>query len=158
MKKILLLLLLSPLFGANVWAAPHHAAISFVNRDSVYDFGRVAKANGVRYQFEIKNTGDVPLIIKNIKSEAGVLKFEWPKKPVKPNKKALIYVTCSPTEQTDVGSFNSAVFITSNATSQPYPYIHISGAVTPAEEAPAVKTVKPEVEIRQTPEEINPNR
>jgi len=160
MKNILALLLLSFNFCNLTYASPRHAAITFVNGDSVYDFGRIAKGDKVWYEFEIRNTGDTPLTITNIKSETGILKFEWPKKAVKPNKKALVYVTCSPIEQTEIGSFNTIVFITSNATPQPYGFMHISGAVTPKEETPAVKARKPEnqVELRQTPEEINPNR
>src|ERR1700744_1448473 len=158
MREVLLLILFSLSVCIHTYAAPRRAIISFVNKDSVYDFGRIAKGNKARDQFEIKNTGDATLIITNVKSETSNFKFEWPKKPLKPRKKALIYVTCTPIEQTDIGSFNTAVFITSNATQQPYPFIHISGAVIPAEGAPVPiqKQSQDRVELRMTPEEIAP--
>ena len=148
MKKKLLLLLLSPFIYFPMKASPRHAAISFVNQDSVYDLGHVAKGDKIRYQFEIKNTGDTLLSITDIKCEISYLTFEWPKRPVKPNKKALIYVTCSPNEQTEIASFNTAVLITSSATQQPYPFIHISGAVTPTEGAPVINPEESHLEYK----------
>ena len=130
MKKLLLFILFLPLFCTPGYAQGK-AAISFVNRDSVYDFGGIALGTKARYQFEIKNTGDAPLTITDVKSETGAFKFKWSGKPVKPHKKTEIYVTYTPGENTDVGTFKTNVLITSNATPQPYPYIHLSGEVLP---------------------------
>jgi hypothetical protein len=135
-KKILAFLLLFSLFCA---AAPaqNMAVIGFVNKDSIYDFGPIKTGDEPLYEFEIKNTGDIPLIITGIKSKNGHIKFEWPEKAVKPNKKALISVTYNPKDPSVTGSFSSDVFITSNATPQPYPFIHISGIVIPSQAAQA---------------------
>ena len=130
MKKLLLYLLLSPHFFVYGYAQAI-AAISFVNKDSVYNFGSIAKGTKAKYQFEIKNTGGSALTITDIKSKTGNFIFQWSKKSLKPHKKSVIYVTYNPNAQTDIGSFNTAVFITSNATPQPYPFIHISGEVIP---------------------------
>ena len=89
------------------------------------------------YQFEIKNTGDTELVIADMTSETGDFKFECPKKPLKPHKKELIFITYTPKDPTVVGSFKSAVLITSNATPQPYPFIHLSGTVLPTKDASA---------------------
>ena len=131
MKKLLLYLLLSPHFCVYGYAQAI-AAISFVNKDSVYNFGSIAKGTKAKYQFEIENTGDEALIITYIKCKTGDFIFQWPKKPLKPHKKSVIYVTYSPSDQIDIGSFNTDVYFTSNATQQSYPFIHISGEVIPS--------------------------
>ena len=112
------------------------AAIRFVNKDSIYDYGSIGLGDQPQYKFEIKNTGDTALIITEMKSETGDFKFEWPKKPLKPNKKALIYITFHPKDPTVIGSFKSTVYITSNATTKPYPFILISGTVLPSRGGP----------------------
>ena len=146
MKKILLCLLLSPLFNARV-QAQDMPVIKFVNNDSVYDFGAIKMGDMPRYQFEIKNTGNVPLTIASIKSKNDDLKFTWPEKPLKPHKKACIYVTYNPKDHAAIGSFSNDVFITSNATQQPYAYMHISGAVIPSPGAPVAPAAESNVSI-----------
>ena len=76
-------------------------------------------------------------IITEMKSETGDFKFEWPNKPLKPHKKALIFITYKPKDPTVVGSFKSDIYITSNATAKPYPFIHVSGTVLPSKGGPA---------------------
>ena len=134
--KILLLLLAVPFFCANIHAQ-NLPTIKFINRDSVYDYGSVATGEEPRYQFEIKNTGDTALLITDMSSETGDFKFEYPQKPIKAHKKALIFVTYSPKDPTAVGSFKSEIFFTSNATPKPYPFIRISGTVLPTKDASA---------------------
>jgi hypothetical protein len=134
MKKILLFLLLSPLFCGHI-QAQDMATIRFVNKDSLYDFGSIKTGEQPRYEFEIKNAGDAALTITEIKSENSNLKFEWPEKPVKPHKKAIISVTYNPKVLITTGSFSSDVLVTSNATQRPYPFIHVSGTVVPSHNA-----------------------
>ena len=136
MKKLLLLLLVFPLFCIHTHAQSL-PSVHFVNKDSVYDYGTIALGDEPRYQFEIKNTGDTELVIADMTSETGDFKFEFPKKPLKPHKKELIFITYTPKDPTVVGSFKSAVLITSNATPQPYPFIHLSGTVLPTKDASA---------------------
>ncbi len=142
MKKILLFLLVFPLFCTSVHAQ-NLPAIKFVNRDSLYDYGSVAAGDEPRYQFEIKNTGDTALLITDMTSETGDFKFEYPKKPLKAHKKELIFVTYSPKDPTAVGTFKSDIFITSNATPAPYPFIKISGTVLPTKDASASPKTQP---------------
>jgi hypothetical protein len=111
--------------------------IHFVNKDSVYDYGTMGIGDKPKYQFEIKNAGDTALIVTDMKSETGDFKFEYPQKPLKPHKKELIYITYSPKDPTAIGSFKSNIFITSNATPKPYPFIHVSGTVLPTKGGPA---------------------
>ena len=89
MKSITLLLSLitAMLCRAN---AQQGAQIRFINKDSVYDFGSVSRDEPTRYQFEFKNTGSENLIISNIKCDDSDIKIQWPYKPIKHGKKALI--------------------------------------------------------------------
>jgi len=134
--KVILFLLGFSFFCANTHAQ-NLPSIKFVNCDSVYDYGSIATGEEPRYQFEIKNTGDTALLITDMTSESGDFKFEYPQKPIKAHKKTLIFVTYSPKDPTAVGSFKSEIFITSNATPKPYPFIRISGTVLPTKDASA---------------------
>ena len=135
-KQILLLLIVLLTLCADTHAQ-NLPKIKFVNRDSVYDYGSILSGDEPRYQFEIKNTGDTALLITDMTSETGDFKFEYPAKPLKPHKKELIFVTYLPKDPTVLGSFKSDIFITSNATTAPYPFIHISGTVLPTKDASA---------------------
>ena len=113
--------------------------IKFINKDSVYDFGSIQTGGACEnpeYLFEIKNTGNAPLIITNIKSENHNLVFTWFHKAVKPGKKSSILVTYRVNAPAKTGSFNNDVLISSNATQQPYPFIHLRGTFIPRKGAP----------------------
>ena len=101
----------------------------FVNNDTLYDFGGIPKGAFVEYQFEIMNTGNSPLIISGMACESANVKCKWPGKPLKPGKKSFITVTY--TANGDEGSFKNDIYITSNATESPYPFLHVFGAVIP---------------------------
>ncbi len=131
MRNVLIVLLF-PVFGSINTHAQSIAAIRFINKDSVYDFGAIPEGDAPTYQFQFKNTGTETLTITDIKSESTDLKFKWPGKPVKPGKKGMIVVTYSPKDQAVTGSFKNEIFIASNATEKPYPFIHVSGTVVPS--------------------------
>ena len=135
LKRVLAFLSLSLFFCTHIWAQ-NMPAICFVNKDSIYDFGPIITGDIPQYQFEIKNTGNRALTITGVKSKNAGLKFKWPEKPLKPHKKALIYVTFNSKDPIATGSFSTNVFITSNATAEPYPFIHISGTVIPSKSGP----------------------
>jgi len=130
MKQILLFLLLSTCCRFSY--AQNMAQIRFINKDSVYDFGDAGNAEASKYQFEFKNTGTAGLNITDIKCDNADLTFQWRRKTVKPGKKGIITVTYTPKAGADPGSFRNDVFITSNATDKPYPFLHISGAIMPS--------------------------
>jgi len=111
----------------------------FPRHDQVYDFGGIPLGESIPYQFEITNSGNVPLIVAGMKCESTNVKCKWPDKPVKPGKKA--YLTVTYTARGDVGSFKNDILITTNAAPAPYPFIKISGAIIPAGSsyAPAAK-------------------
>ncbi len=139
MKKVfnsaLLLLLLSgsvyaqdqPALTGNAIVKPQ---LTFVNNDTAYDFGGIPRGESLPYVFEIKNTGDAPLLISGMTCESRNVQCKWPAKAVKPGKKGYITVTYSARD--DEGSFKTNVFIASNATDTAYAFLHIIGAIIPA--------------------------
>ncbi len=141
MKSILIILLCCCAI-MNRALAQEGAQIRFINKDSVYDFGSVSRDEPSAYQFEFKNTGQEVLIISNIKSDDSDIKIRWPNKPVRHGKKGLITVSYVPKPDAGPGSFKTDLFITSNATKDPYPYLHVSGAIMPGHSAPVQKAGK----------------
>jgi hypothetical protein len=90
------------------------------------DYGKVQKnANGVR-AFVFKNTGDQPIIIKNIQSSCGCTVAERPKKPIMPNEKGTIKVSY---DTKKIGGFSKVITIFSNAKT-PRKQLRIKGYVT----------------------------
>jgi len=100
----------------------------FVNSDSVFDIGGLPAGTSMEFHFIIKNVGNAPLEISDMKSDGKNIVCDWPRH-LKPGKKATITLTYN--AHGDNGSFKNEVYFTSNATPAPYPYLHISGAIIP---------------------------
>jgi len=77
------------------------------------DYGTVTKGqdSGVRV-FEFTNTGDAPLIIKEVKSTCGCTVPSWPKEPIAPGKSGKIEVKYN----MNPGPIRKTITIQSNAT------------------------------------------
>jgi len=66
------------------------AKIEFKDKDNTLDFGKVhVGEQGIR-TIVFTNTGDEPLIVKNIHSTCGCLVIEKPKSPIPPGKTGAI--------------------------------------------------------------------
>lgn len=90
MKRILFLLVV--LFNLSAFAQSG-AKIEFKDKDNTVDYGKVSKDsdNGIRV-FEFTNTGDAPLIIKEVQSTCGCTIPTKPKEPIMPGKTGKIEV------------------------------------------------------------------
>jgi len=108
MKK-LGLLLVALVFGAGVYAQKG-PQIEF--KTEVIDYGTVKKGedNGIRV-FEFTNTGDEPLIIKDVKSSCGCTVPQKPKEPIMPGKTGEIQVKYN----MNPGTINKTITVESNA-------------------------------------------
>ena len=91
MKKILSIIALL-IFSVSI-QAQSGAKIEFKATDNTIDYGNVSKEidNGIRI-FEFTNTGDVPLIIKNVQSTCGCTVPSKPKDPILPGQTGKIEV------------------------------------------------------------------
>lgn len=60
---------------------------------TTYQFGKIKEGEKVNYAFQFKNTGDAPLVIKNVDVSCGCTFPSYPFIPIKPGKKGEIEVT-----------------------------------------------------------------
>ncbi len=66
-------------------------------KEKEHDFGYIKEAKGaVSHTFELKNTGDKPLVIMQVVTSCGCTRPDFPTKPIKPGKTAKIKVTFNP--------------------------------------------------------------
>lgn len=112
MKKILSLIAVT-LFTVVSYA--QSGARIELKSDTV-DYGTTSKDkdNGLR-AFEFTNTGDAPLIIKDVKSTCGCTVPSWPKEPIAPGKTGKIEVKYN----MNPGPIRKTITVQSNAVNHP---------------------------------------
>jgi hypothetical protein len=113
MKKVLFLLVVF-IASASV-SAQSGPKIEFVNGTTL-DYGTVTKEedSGIR-KFEIKNVGDAPLIITDVKSTCGCTVPTKPKEPIMPGKTDIIEVKYN----MNPGPIRKTITVESNAVNYP---------------------------------------
>jgi hypothetical protein len=112
MKKILGLIAVIMISSASY--AQTGAKMEF--KSDTVDYGTTSKDedNGLR-AFEFTNTGDAPLIIKDVKSSCGCTVPSWPKEPIAPGKSGKIEVKYN----MNPGPIRKTITVQSNAVNQP---------------------------------------
>lgn len=85
-------------------------------KSETIDYGTVTKEtdNGIR-AFEFTNTGDAPLIIKDVKSTCGCTVPSWPKEPIAPGKSGKVEVKYN----MNTGPIRKTITVQSNAVNYP---------------------------------------
>ena len=78
----------------------------------IIDYGKIAKGDNGERIFIFTNTGNQPLIIKNIQSSCGCTVPKKPEHPIMPGEKGEIKVSY---DTTRIGGFSKAITIFSNA-------------------------------------------
>jgi Protein of unknown function (DUF1573) len=117
MKKLIFLFMLA--LGAGVTSAQQTFASSnskeavpaFSWIEDVYDFGKLTKGKPVSHAFEFTNTGNVPLIIQNVKGSCGCTSPEWSKDPIPAGGKGYVKATFNAANE---GVFSKTLTIISN--------------------------------------------
>jgi len=109
------------------------AKFSLTNKDSLFDFCEIEEGDVVKHQFLFQNTGNEPLFIDNISCALHNVKFKWPTRIIKPGKTGVILVTYS--SFMDVGTVSGDIYISSNASKDPIPALHIKGKIMTYEES-----------------------
>lgn len=119
MKKIL-----AGLFMTGAIAFASAQTISFDK--TTFDYGNVkAGSDGHRY-FTVKNTGDKPLILSEVKPSCGCTTPEWSKDPILPGKETKIKVGYNTGIK---GPFNKLIEVYSNDPANNRSVIYIKGNV-----------------------------
>lgn len=98
-------------------------------KSTKHDYGKINEDDGVAYhQFEFKNNGDAPLIIKNAQASCGCTTPEWPKNPIAPGQTGVIKVGYNPAGRPN--NFSKSITVHSNA-KQSSVVLTITGFVNP---------------------------
>jgi len=143
MKKLFFLVLISATsLIATAQAGPK---IEFLAKDNTIDYGTVSKAtdNGIR-TFEFRNTGDAPLIIKNVQSTCGCTVPTKPNEPIAPGKIGKIEVKYN----MQMGAIRKTITVESNAVNVPdgMVVLKIKGEVVPEKGSNPVEKSKTLIE------------
>jgi len=80
-----------------------------------YDFGKIPQDVPATVTYEFVNTGEVPLIISNVKPSCGCTTPEYSKDPIQPKQKGFIKATYN---AHNAGSFIKTVTVTANTEEQ----------------------------------------
>lgn len=113
------------IFAVSLYAQNKKANIEVPK--SEHNFGTIKEADGkVSHEFEIKNTGDAPLVITRVISSCGCTTPTYSKEPIAPGKSGSITVTYDPTGRV-------------------YPFVKTVSIYSNGKEGPAVITIKGEV-------------
>lgn len=94
----------------------------------VHDFGTLKEGPVATYSFEVKNTGNAPVVISNAMASCGCTTPEWKKDPIMPGATAVIKVGYNTPGRP--GSFTKTITVTSNAENSTV-VLTIKGNVTP---------------------------
>ncbi len=125
MKKTLLIIFIVSLFTGIATAQSKEKKTNWRDsrkapeitfKEKVHDYGTIEKgANGI-YEFEFKNTGKEPLIIKTVRSSCGCTIPTYPQYPIKKKKTAKIKVKY---DTNRMGAFSKNITVYSNAKNDP---------------------------------------
>jgi len=146
MKKVLFTLLAFAVTGSVLFAqsddgenAPS-AKIEFQTES--HEFGDLDEGPKASYDFHFTNTGNEPLILKNVKASCGCTTPHWPKEPIMPGETGKI--TAVYNTKGRPGKFTKVITVTSNAeksTNQ----LYIKGNVLKADPMQNVPERKPSI-------------
>lgn len=93
------------------------------------DLGYIKEANGaVRCQFSVKNTGEAPLVIIDVKPSCGCTEVDYPTHPIVAGDSAVIEVEFTPTGFR--GGFKKDIKVRTNGTKR-RTTLYIEGSVIP---------------------------
>lgn len=96
---------------------------------SEWDFGTIEEEGGsVSHRFELRNDGDVAVVIRSVRTSCGCTTSEYTRRPITPGGVGELLVTFDPRFRP--GHFSKDVYIYSTASEEPL-VIKINGRVTP---------------------------
>ena len=111
--------------ASDVQAQDKKAVISIPVKE--YNFGTIKEGEGkVSHVFEIKNTGNAPLVLTRVMSSCGCTVPSYSKEPIAPGKSSKITVTYDPAGRV-------------------YPFVKTVSIYSNGKEGPEVITIKGEV-------------
>ncbi|MDR3272546.1 MAG: DUF1573 domain-containing protein [Flavobacteriaceae bacterium] len=94
--------------------------------DNTVDYGTILQGSDGKKVVAVKNTGDKPLIISEVRPTCGCTVASWTKEPIAPNKKGEIVITYN---TSSVGGFSKTINGASNDADSPSFQIKFKGTV-----------------------------
>ena len=88
--------------------------ILWLNTETI-DLGKIEKGNPKTVTFELKNTGNTPLIISSAKGTCGCTNVVYSVEPIKPNEKGFVKATYN---AANIGTFNKSINVVANTSEQ----------------------------------------
>lgn len=116
MKRFLALFFLTGFLfscGGNEKSAMEIGQYTTIEVQKVYNMGTVAKGQIVRTEIEVKNTGDYPLIIADVKPSCSCTVPFYEEEPIAPGTSTTIIAEVD-TDKTGKGKFSKPINITAN--------------------------------------------
>lgn len=126
MKKAVFFLWMSalPFIGFAQWGDPNNNQIQADDlqttrvaritwTQSAIDVGATKRNNAVSATFELKNTGNAPLIISRVEADCDCTAPEWPRTPIMPGQTAVITLQY---DASSAGQFQKGAIVTANTT------------------------------------------
>jgi hypothetical protein len=92
----------------------------------VHDFGKIPVQGDASCEFVYTNTGNIPLLLTNVKTSCGCTAPEWTKEPVLPGEKGVIKVKYTTVHRPN--PINKSITVLSNA-DNPSIILKITGEV-----------------------------
>lgn len=146
-KKIIFVFPLLSLFYLEIAGQP---ILSF--EKTTHDFGEIIEGNIAKYDFQVKNTGNQPLIINNVRASCGCTSPYWTKEPILPGKTGLVSAAFN--SKNRPGVFRKSLTVVSNAEKN-VETIYIKGIVV---ESTNLTSQYTESELQNSPRIITPDQ
>jgi hypothetical protein len=99
--------------------------------NTTYDFGKIPQGEPASHSFTIKNTGDAPLVIKDVKPSCGCTTPKWPRKPIAPGDSAEIKAVY---DAESMGAFQKSIRVKTNVPFSGTKTLKIKGVVQKADQ------------------------
>lgn len=97
-------------------ASEQNKAITIKFEKTVHDYGNIQEEGDGTCEFNFTNTGEEPLVLRNVRSSCGCTIPEWPREPINPGEQANIKVSYN-TKLT--GRFSKKISVYSNGSENP---------------------------------------
>lgn len=94
--------------------------------NTTHDFGKIPQGEPASHSFTIKNTGDAPLVIKDVKPSCGCTTPKWPRKPISPGDSAEIKAVY---DAESMGAFQKSIRVKTNVPFSGTKTLKIKGVV-----------------------------
>lgn len=108
--------------------------IKFV--ETSHDFGNIIEGTYAKHTFKFTNTGDKPLVLKNVQAQCGCTSPTWPKSPIMPGDTSSVSAVFN-SRGYGGNNFHKSVTVTTNMEKDGVIVLFIKGHVLKADTPPA---------------------